>query len=311
MATEQERNRGAGAYSTPGVDAPASNKPSPIITSSPVASFAFQNLNPPSNQYITRDDRLQMQAMTLIAAGDTLTFNVRLLRVDGVIVTNNYNLICTSAGVRFLQVQTLTEGFLLSILCVSQTATARGQTFVRASIIRVGATIQQGALGLFADYVTLNSPATWPGGRIIYPTEGPGNIRQVSGTTPGAGAEVNEVVPASTRWRLISIFVQLVTAVAVANRNVRLVLVFAGNTYFRSVSTFNQPASTTESYVGVPGLTYQTDAIATPNGTTDITLPPDIRVVTGHSIATNSVLLQAADQYSQPQYTVEEWIDLL
>src|SRR5947209_13967749 len=58
MATDAERNRGAGAYSTPGIDTLPSKAPAQIITTQPIVSFLTKGVQPPSPLYVGRDDLL-------------------------------------------------------------------------------------------------------------------------------------------------------------------------------------------------------------------------------------------------------------
>src|SRR5260370_25346862 len=98
VATEAERNRGAGAYTTPGVDVKSDLAPSPIITSSPVVRFKLIDIDPPGFVYINREDQLQVFADGLSFAGAVVEFSVRILRTDGTIVASAFDLTLQGNG---------------------------------------------------------------------------------------------------------------------------------------------------------------------------------------------------------------------
>src|SRR6267154_5527200 len=84
MATEAERNRGAGAFSTPGVDTPAKAAAFESAAASPLVKFKFQGVEPPSNLYVTENDSI-VGIISNSAVGMTVLVNTRILRRDGVI----------------------------------------------------------------------------------------------------------------------------------------------------------------------------------------------------------------------------------
>ena len=140
---------------------------------------------------------------------------------------------------------------------------------------------------------------------MLLPRDGAGTLRSITGSTPAAGAEISETVPANTRWRLLSFRTQIVTAVAVASREPRLILDDGVNEFYRVDNGANIAASLTTVLVWAPSVPISagiaTDQIAP--------IPGDTWLGAGYRIRTLTAAIQAADQYSAPQYEVLEWID--
>jgi hypothetical protein len=237
-----------------------------------------------------------MFAGNLFPAAITVEFVARILRVDGTIVVNVFDISAGASGGQASATVNLVEGFLLSITARMNSNAVRGQVYTAAFLKRPSLTTNPSVLQLFADYCTVNIPCGFPAGRSIYPTEGPGNVRQITGTTPAAGAEINEVVPSSTRWRVVAFTFSLVTSATVANRTTS------------SPNSKLQPASTTITFVGTPGGTFTDDLIASPAETIVLTMPPSHWLETNGHVRTNTLNIQAGDQYSAPLYYVEEWV---
>jgi len=305
MATEAERNRGAGAYSTPGVDVQSPADQFHFITSSPTVTFALSNVAPPSQVYVTENDFLSFLFRSSIA-NTVLIVRTRILRKDGTITYSEDAFsgpTDRSASVFFVR---LTEGYLLGVQ-ISNTGpnSVRGQTFVQALVSHGQLTPTKSFQPLMSGYLLPGNILGWPGGFMQAGVDGPGWGRVVVGTTPAAGAEINETVPTNARWRLRSIVFSLTTGAAVANREVLLLINDGVNTYARIPSGFSQAASLSRNYeFGLLGTRYDA-AVAIQT----VAPVPDLILMAGHKITTATTNLQAADQYSAPQYEVEEWIE--
>jgi hypothetical protein len=279
--------------------------PGSPTASSNTVSFAFQNILPPSALYIGRDDQLVIQGASS-AANEVVTVNLRLLAPNGRIEDNQFKVALPVA--RFVVVSSfaLAEGFLLSMSMTSALATTRGQTFVRAFLNRGAYGAGLPGQTLVADYVTNNIGAGYPGGRILAPTEGPGAIRQVQAATPGAGVEWTIAVPLNTRWRLLSLAAQLITSAVAANRIPHIIMSMGGaSTSFRGEPNQVVPASSTVIISGsaAPVITAITTI------TVNVGVPPDVRLASADGIASATLNIQAADQYSAIFVSVEEWLD--
>ena len=303
MGDLDERNRGAGAYSTPGVDTRPPEKDFQPLTATPVVRFKLQDVDPPAAVYVRPPDVLQVRGGTNLAGGDTLSFNIRILKADGTIQQEQEQLVVTAGWGITSKFVDLPEGYILSVTIQSASALSRGQSVADAYLQRgrvgAGLIVQE----LCSDYISTTHMATYPGGRVADPLEGPGNIRSITGTLPAAGAEISEVVPAKTQWRLIAFRYTLTTAVAVANRETTLTEDDGANVFAQMPSTFTQAASLVHSYTYGLGLQTQAGAQALIHTIPLVAaiLPPGFRIRT---LTTN---IQAADQYTAPQYLVEEW----
>jgi hypothetical protein len=162
---------------------------------------------------------------------------------------------------------------------------------------------------LFADYVTTQATSAYPNGRVLSPTEGPGLVYTTGPSNPVAGADWTFLIPTNCRQRIRSIHASFVTAAAVANRNIRVIVQDVGGTAFRAAAAVSVPASTGAlvSMSSVPVYT-PIDPLTIP-----IPLPADL-VLTGATglamnVTTNTVNIQAADQWSTIRFLVEEWLD--
>ncbi|MBA0084833.1 MAG: hypothetical protein HRJ53_07550, partial [Acidobacteria bacterium Pan2503] len=137
MATEQERNRGLGAYSTPGLAVPPETGPSAIHTVNPVVIFKLQNVDPPSVQYISQADRLAITAANSDPNITQLLINGRILRAsDGQISPFNFTMNIGVTRAVTTQLYDLTEGYLLDLECLGNGGTNRGRCYIQARLVR-------------------------------------------------------------------------------------------------------------------------------------------------------------------------------
>lgn len=132
-----------------------------------------------------------------------------------------------------------------------------------------------------------------------------GRLRAITGTNPAAGANIQELQPANTRWRLIQFQAILTTAVAVANRNVHLNVV-TNNTVLDIYANLTQVASQAVTYQFLAG---GPDRNATLNGVLNVQLPLDFWFNGTGTINLEAAGIQAADDWATPSYYIEEWIE--
>lgn len=255
--------------------------------------------------YLQRDDQLVLQAVTS-TTGEAVTFNIRLLLADGTLVPIQQTVRPPNNRTVASVTVSLDEGYLLSVSCICGQAAQRGWTFARAFVNR-GAfgTGQPGQL-LFSDYVTTQVSGGYPGGRITSPTEGPGALKAAQVAAPGAGLDWAISVPSNARWRLLSAIATLTTAVAVANRQVQISVGVGAGEVYRGSPNQNIVASTTArvSFSSAP----QSFALMPTN--VHVPIPVSIYMGLGDVLSTNTLNIQAADQWGIPTVGVEEWIDV-
>lgn len=119
---------------------------------------------------------------------------------------------------------------------------------------------------------------------------------------PAAGAEVTVAVPAGKWWAVRAVHFKLVTAVAVANRLVRLAMDDGANVFFTVPNDVAHAASQTTEYSY--GATFE----AAQGATVSARVYPIPAVVLGpaYRIRTVTAAIQAADQFSEIALLVDE-----
>jgi hypothetical protein len=197
-------------------------------------------------------------------------------------------------------------GFLLSAVAHLASGNAnRGQCYVRAQIQRSAGTPAVKLHTVLAGYVTDDYSPSYPVGRNEGPLEGPGALRSITGTNPAAGVEITETVPTGARWRMIAVYVVLVTSADVANRRFHLTFDDGTNIYARTVGGTDMAASITSRISSLV-----TGQLVAANNTAQVALLPDgLYLAAGHRIISITTSLQALDDYGAPQLYVEEWLE--
>lgn len=228
--------------------------------------------------------------------GDVQPPRVRVFRHDLIPATNRTLSTLT---------RSLGEGWLVDgAVQVTGGNPAHGQCYAIVSLQRGDTGALQVLSALARDYITANQRLGIVNNEFTGMADGAGALISVTGATPAAGAEISETMPTNTRRELIALRFSLVTSVAVANRFPQLILDDGANELTRIVVSAAEPASQTNFHSygqGYPVVTQQTGFL--------LPLPVNIRLGSGYRIRTNTISLQAADQYSAPQYLVREWIE--
>lgn len=133
---------------------------------------------------------------------------------------------------------------------------------------------------------------TWqyPGTRAIrrYP------LRK-SGVAPAAGADWSITVPGGQLWELISVYAQITTAVAVANRLPNLQISDGDITWLTLPGDAATAASLTGTYVWANGISPLSAAHGITAG-----LPRDLYLMPGSVVSVSTDNVQAADQWGVP-----------
>lgn len=278
--------------------------PAEIQSTKRETKFLSQGIMPPSNVFIDRDDILNIFTFSLID-GLTITVRIRELIPDNTVQTSEIKIRTNSSNFPFQTPIVLSEGFLLSLTILGDpSAPEWGNVFAAAQLIRGTIGTSNSTEILCRGVAGASHPLSFPYGGIKYPFEGPGNIRLIAGTTPGAGAEISEMVPAGARWRLQSFRALFTASAAVANRFITVTLSGSATEYFRQLDVTPITASLTGYVIFAPGIGLQTNA----NTTHFFQYPAGLIFTQGHSIKTITAGIQGADQYSGVQYLVEEWL---
>lgn len=206
------------------------------------------------------------------------------------------------------EVFTMGEGYLLNVSVFASQGTPRmGQTFVRVQVIRgsTGATYVLGTL--VQDYLTSNQDLAWPGSPIRRSSDGPGYVRTLEGTSPGAGNEVNEAVPTGASWDIESIQVELTTDATVLQRFPQIQFQNGVTTLVSIWPTGGVPQSTQRKIFWVKGMPM--DASTTFQDSQVQGLPTTMVLRGGQSFRTNTGNLQAADAYGSVDFQVTERLE--
>ena len=290
---------------TPPVITPSGNPPpsSDIQTLGPLVGFETKKVPPSQYLYMQQADFVLLNVLANFTIGG-LTARYRYLTPQGEIKEGTAHFAVVAAPTTFgIQIG---EGWLLSIAFQGdQTSFVGAWMFVQAVLSR-GFTNTQflNAYGLFWEgYITINAPTGWPGSPSQRAIDGAGMLRSITGTTPAAGAEINEVVPAFRRWALIALRATITTSAAAANRQPRLLYDDGANIFYGGQNNINVPASGVASFSTINTL----QTVAGLGGDQVFATPLPFPLKQGCRIRTNTPNLQAGDQWSAPQYLIIEW----
>jgi len=129
-------------------------------------------------------------------------------------------------------------------------------------------------------------------------------VKRISVASPAAGIEWSKKVPGGVVWELIGVQSLLTTSAAVANRNTRITIQDSDSNIVFAVSAgATVPASQAQRigwFVGA-GVTVTTFGIFAPLPT------PPITLLSGDTLGSSTLSLDAADQWSGVFLTVREW----
>jgi hypothetical protein len=288
-----------GAPNTP----PSGPPPSQIQTAANLVQFDPKNAVPQQPIYLQRNDQLLFLFFTTLAA-PILRLDYRWLTPEGEIKEGQFNF-PTAVGVSSFQFE-LYEGWLLSFTARITNGFVAGQwSFLQALISRTatgGIGAAQQAL-IWQGFINTSSSNGWPGTPSKEITDGPGVLRAITGTLPAAGAEINEVVPANRRWTLLSLRTALSTSAVAGNRFPGFRLNTGAGSAFTIHSSTAIIASQNAGVSLAPGGQFFNDT----NLNLVIPWPANIVMKNPFAIASETLGIQAADQYNAPVYTVLEW----
>jgi hypothetical protein len=262
-----------------------------------------KNATPPVNAYVDQNTSIEIRIWTA-TANCTVQVTAVILLPDGTISNNVWNLTPTNNRTPNNTVFPLTEGFLLSVTARETVAGALVEAYCNVSLTRGSGLSLEFTETLMEGWLSLQQYLSWPPGIYQRSNDGNGYIISITGTTPGAGAEISEVVPAHAMWRPIAFRYALTSSAAAATRQSDLRIDDGTNVYAEVTPASSQAASLTQTYNWMSGV--QGSPVA--NGIVCGPLPQQLFMYAGHRLRTNTPNLQAGDQYTAPQYLVEEWL---
>lgn len=161
-------------------------------------------------------------------------------------------------------------------------------------------------LRLGSGYITAMSGFSWPEVQSIAELDRRGRFLSTSGSNPAANTEASISVSTDKIWRLRAARVQLVTDANAANRRVHLSITHAsGGLAYDVISSIDIPANTTRVIHFMP---YPTIPDAEDDNDIVVSIPPDIILLSGGSIATSTTNRQVGDDFGALNVQVEEWM---
>jgi hypothetical protein len=280
------------------------DQPFSLSTRPPEVAFTSRVVQPPAPVYVGPDEHIAVHLLNTLT-GAIVDVNLRFLRPDGQIVPIVHRFAPTADGAVNLFPIELGEGFVLSMSAWWVTgAPGRGRTYLMATLRRGASALGQPfSHVLMAGYVGYPLPLQGPHQPLQHPREGPGYVHRENVNNPAAGADWSITVPVARIWSVIAVTCLLQTDATAANRNVNLQVHDAGTQVYQVNPATAVPALT------LAGLSWcpagQLSALA---GVYTAALPVPCMVPGGWTIKSNTVGLQAADQFSGINLWVEEWI---
>jgi hypothetical protein len=258
---------------------------------------------PPVNAYIQADTFLQVKCWNA-APGIIITVQCQLLRSDGSISRMQWTLAPPSTRAATSFFLPLTEGFLLAATVNAGLTGFPNRCWVQLRLNTAGSGLGNVFEVLTQGYTSGTSWPAWPGGVMGNSMDGNGGVNDVTGTLPGAGAEISETVPTNAVWQLKSFTFKLTTSATVANRIPHLIIDDGTNILLDSPAPSVLAASLTNRYVTGDNAI----AAAAIDATQWLQSVAAMRLLPGYRIRTLTTNLQAGDQYTAPQYVVTEWL---
>jgi hypothetical protein len=272
----------------------------------PEISFGTKGIPPPSGLYVAREDVGSITSFCAVT-GITLEVHGRVLLPNGTVVPFFQAHQPNSNRTLKTDIFAIPEGFLLNIAVFLAAGSAqRGQCYVAVKLGRGQGAARVDHQVILQGYVGNTVNQAWPGNRLEQPTEGPGIIRSITGTTPAAGVGILETVPTGARWRLVAIQATLSTSAAVANRFVEMIVSVNAIAVLTIPVDGVQTASLSWTYNFGTGVAFWTSGLGTQRL---FSMPVGFILPAGSTFQVTAVSIQAADQFTAPNYTIEEWIE--
>lgn len=252
-------------------------------------------------------DGQELARLTVVnaTAGLTVQAQLRVLTPKGRIQHTRLEITPASNRTAVTISRALGDGVLVGgTIRVTAGSPLFGFTAVVLDLIQGLAGEQQSFLCLGAGYITANAPIILPSVAPAVFVDGPGAVRSITGSTPAAGAEINEVVPTGARWELLAFRFVTTWSATVANRTVTLNIDDGANVYYTGAANDVSTAGQVLTWQAAAGLSRTAPPVAL-----NVVLPlyTGAKMLAGHRMRTLTGALQAGDQYSAPQYLVREW----
>lgn len=279
--------------------------------------YATDGVQPPALLYLDVNDRFEIE-LQVFDVNIITEFSYRILKPDGEILVGQERLPTaatqTTPAFIFKTFSFSTEGFLLSAVLHNfqgGTSGQRGLTRCKLSVVRgAGGAVPQFTQILMQGGIDASADLSWPNGQNEIQCNGQGCFRDITGTTPAAGADISEAIISASRWNVMSFSATLTTSATVATRTVSFILDDGSAILYAAEANTSQAASLVKRYTFAP-VGAPLPSVNTPNVV--VPAPIGYRTTSGlnlfsrwRTITTN---IQVGDQWSAPQYLVEHWWD--
>jgi len=273
-----------------------------------LVSFALEDVQPPSTEYLTRDANLQINIFP-VGTTNTVTVALKIMTPDGKLNVSQFIYTNFTTLTKFQDIKQLAEGFLLSItVTISGAATIhRGDTFVQIGVQEgPGASTPMYRI-LISGYVTSTASLAWPEGNLLDSVSGSGLLISQALANPAAGADFTFTFNANSRSWLHAFTATLTTSSTAANRTPVFYLKDSGGNAIWSLgSSAAQVASKALEYNLGEAATVTVDA----TGNYVITMPSEVYMYGAWTLSSTTANIQAADQWSAIRALFEQWVEI-
>lgn len=278
-----------------------------LIVATPIASGGGRVISSPFQFYTTGEDRLRVVSVNSLV-GVRLKIHHRFVDAFGKVQASEDDHVPNSDRTAHTTEHELGVGSLLNLTLNANSGTPLiGQTFVIVQLIRGTGTAAIVLGTLLQGYVTSTQHLAWPGSPIESSTAGEPFIREVLGTTPAAGGNWSETVPAGARWELLRFYGEFTSSAAPAVRSVEFrIRTGAPFQAWLTPVGAGQNANQSYAYTWTPGFTNNADL----NGVVNNALPNPTLLQAGASIEVQTRGIQAGDQWAALRYSVREWLEV-
>lgn len=292
--------------SLPGPAATAPDTNATILSAASLIGFATRNVQPPSIVYVTINDFVHVTLYTS-QPNVTVLLSYRVLRADGTVDYAQQQMMTTGDRLRNDYWFNVAEGFILSVnVSTPNTGILRGMMWSAIAISRGEQATAIDTQPLISDYVVSGQSLGWPGGRQISSVEGPGLITMAQIPNPGPGVNLIVTPPANTRWRLVGVHFEYITAAGGVNRLIRARLGYAGGLGPETYANTSQAAATTITYNAASWGYSPTDV---PGSLIFMSIPAGAYLSNNVQLDFIPNTIVIGDQFGTIFCAVEEWLE--
>jgi hypothetical protein len=275
---------------------------------SPTIAGGASIIASPFQFYTTGEDRLLIIAAASVP-NVAIKIQARLLDPDGTIRVAVWTHTPTSDRAVSVESFALNTGAVMNVVMfASGDAVQDGQVYAQLFIRRgdgPGGTIVGQLLG---GYFTRNQPIGWPGSPIRSSVEGQGAIVTTFGQAPAPGAQYVQPVPSGARWELQRFAAGFIASPAVPQRILRIQ--FLDNVDLTGLLYWPLAVQANETWflTAAPNADF-TSSVA--NASQQMSLPTPTILRAGQTWRTSVLNMAAGDQWTNPNFVVREWIEVL